>query len=217
MAPEANALSPELRGRGPCLPNKRSTANLAAPCENRPVTDQLIDRATTRAAVLAGFPSVDRHPDVAGVLRRPDLLIRLGPALAEPFADAGITAVCSPEARGPILGALVAVELGAGLVLVRKDGRNHPGADRTVVSAPTWRGASESFQTRSWDVAAGDRVLVVDDWVTTGSSLRAVRSLVREAGADYVGASVLVHKADSETIDDLRIEWLVRFEEIVGR
>ena len=86
-----------------------------------------------------------------------------------------------------------------------------------MVSAPTWRGASESFQTRSWDIEVGDRVLVVDDWVTTGSSLRAVRSLVHEAGAEYVGASVLVHKADPDTIDDLQVSWLVRFEEIVGR
>ncbi|TDT15453.1 adenine phosphoribosyltransferase [Ilumatobacter fluminis] len=177
----------------------------------------MIDRATARAAVLAGFPLVNDHPDVAGVLRRPDLLAELGPALAAPYADADVSVVCAPEARGPILGALVAVELGAGLVLVRKDDRNHPGADRRVVSSPTWRGASESFQTRSWDIEPADRVLVVDDWVTTGSSLRAVRSLVLDAGARYVGASVLVRKADDETIDDLAVEWLVHFDEIVGR
>ena len=194
------------------MSNNCSTANLAGPCENRPVTD----RATARAAVLAGFPLVDDHPDVAGVLRQPDLLALLGPALAAPFAEAGVTAVCAPEARGPILGALVAIELSAGLVLVRKHERNHPGADRSVVSAPTWRGTSESFQTRSWDIEVGDRVLVVDDWVTTGSSLRAVRSLVDDAGAEYVGASVLVHKAAAETIDELAVEWLVRFDELVG-
>ncbi len=177
----------------------------------------MTDRATARAAVLAGFPLVNDHPDVAGVLRRPDLLAELGPALAAPYADADVSVVCAPEARGPILGALVALKLGAGLVLVRKDDRNHPGADRRIVSSPTWRGASESFQTRSWDIEPADRVLVVDDWVTTGSSLRAVRSLVLDAGARYVGASVLVRKADDETIDDLAVEWLVHFEEIVGR
>jgi len=173
-------------------------------------------RDAARVQLLAGFPLVDDHPDVAGVLRRPDLLALLGPALAAPFTDAEITAVCAPEARGPILGALVAVELGAGLVLVRKDDRNHPGADRRVESAPTWRGATELFQTRSWDLAVGDRVLVVDDWVTTGSSLRAVRALAAEAGAEYVGASVLVNKADETTIDDLKASWLVRFDEIVA-
>ena len=174
-------------------------------------------RDAHRSAIRAGFPLVGDHPDVAGVLRRPELLARIGPALAAPFLDAGISAVCAPEARGPILGALVAVELGAGLVLVRKDERNHPGADRRIESEPTWRGTSESFQTRSWDLDANDRVLVVDDWITTGSSMRALRSLTEQAGATYVGASVLVNKASDDTIDELDVAWLVHFDELVAR
>lgn len=175
------------------------------------------DRDQARSRLLADFPLVNDHPDVAGVLRRADLLALLGPALADPFRAAGVTAVCAPEARGPILGALVALELGAGLVLVRKDDRNHPGADRRVESGPTWRGTTESFQTRSWDLGPDDRVLVVDDWITTGSSVRAVHHLAAEAGAVYVGASVLVNKADSATTDELAVRWLVTFSEVMSR
>jgi adenine phosphoribosyltransferase len=175
------------------------------------------DRDDHRAAMLAGFPLVNDHPDVAGVLRQPRLLERLGPALAGPFVDAGVTAVCAPEARGPILGALVAAELGAGLVLVRKDERNHPGADRRVESAPTWRGTTEWFQARSWDLGPDDRVLVVDDWVTTGSSIRAVRDLAERAGTTCVGASVLVNKASDDTVAELDVSWLVRFDELIER
>jgi adenine phosphoribosyltransferase len=175
------------------------------------------DLEAARSEVLAGFPLVNDHPDVAGVLRRAELLALLGPALAEPFRDAGVTAVCAPEARGPILGALVAVELGAGLVLVRKDDRNHPGADRRVESGPTWRGTTESFQTRSWDLGREDRVLVVDDWITTGSSARAVRELAAAAGAEYLGASVLVNKAEPATTDALAVRWLLTFPEIMSR
>lgn len=167
--------------------------------------------------MLHGFPLVNDHPDVAGLLREAELLRLLGPALAAPFRDAGVTAVCAPEARGPILGALVAVELTAGLVLVRKDDRNHPGADRRVESAPTWRGTTESFQTRSWDLGPADRVLVVDDWITTGSSARAVRELATAAGATYVGASVLVNKAEPATTGDLAVRWLVTFAELMSR
>jgi adenine phosphoribosyltransferase len=174
------------------------------------------DREAAAAALREGFPLVNGHPDVAGVLRQPALLALLGPALAAPFRDAGVTVVCAPEARGPILGALVAVELGVGLVLVRKEDRNHPGADRRIESDPTWRGTTEVFQTRSWDLTAGDRVLVVDDWATTGSSIAAVRSLVRAAGAAYVGASVLVNRATTETLRELEVHWLVRFDDLVG-
>jgi adenine phosphoribosyltransferase len=60
-------------------------------------------------------------------------------------------------------------------------------------------------------------VLVVDDWITTGSSARAVRDLTVAAGATYVGTSVLVNKADPATIDDLAVRWLVTFAEIGAR
>jgi adenine/guanine phosphoribosyltransferase-like PRPP-binding protein len=47
-----------------------------------------------------------------------------------------VTVVVSPEARGFVLGALVARELGIGLVLVRKHGSHHPGASVQVRTAP---------------------------------------------------------------------------------
>ena len=163
------------------------------------------------------FPLVNNHPDVAGVLRDPELLRFVGRALADPFRDAGITAVLAPEARGPILGALVAVELGAGLVLARKDDRNHPGADIPVESAPTWRGAPEVFQGRSFDLAKSDRVLIVDDWITTGNTMRAARNILNLLGATFVGAAVLVNKATPETLQDLSVHTLVDFDDLMAR
>lgn len=151
---------------------------------------------------------------MAGVLRQPHLLARLGPLLAHPYRDAGVDLVLAPEARGPILGALVATELGAGLVLARKAGRNHPGADLRVVSEPGWRGEEERFQSRTFDLPDGAAVVVVDDWITTGSTIRAARSLVEHSAARYVGASVLVNKADQAVLDDLGVAWLVAFDEI---
>lgn len=175
-----------------------------------------LDIVTARRALRAGFPLVNDHPDVAGVLARPELLALLGPTLALPFVAADVTVVCAPEARGPVIGALVAVELGAGLVIVRKADRNHPGADVEVTSAPTWRGSAEVFQSRSWDLTPEDRVLVVDDWVTTGSSIRAMKQLVELSGATYVGASVLVDKADFDTIDELAVVAAVPFVDLVS-
>lgn len=159
---------------------------------------------------------MNNHPDVAGVLRNAELLPLVGKALAEPFRDANVTAVLAPEARGPILGALVAVELGAGLVLARKDDSNHPGADIPVESAPTWRGTSETFLGRSFDLGPNDRVLIVDDWITTGSTMRAAGNILRLMGATYVGAAVLVNKASPQTIEELQVHTLVHFEDLVS-
>ncbi len=160
------------------------------------------------------FPLVNDHPDVAGVLRQPDLLAALGPALAAPYSDASIDIVVAPEARGPIVGALTAHALGAGLVLARKDDRNHPGADLLVESDPTWRGGSETFLLRSFDlVGPGVRALLVDDWITTGSSLRATKSILEQHDVEVVGTSVLVNKASAVVLDELGVEWLITFDD----
>jgi adenine phosphoribosyltransferase len=164
--------------------------------------------------LLERFPLVDDHPDVAGLLRDAEALAALGPALVASYRDAGVTAVVAPEARGPVLGALAAVSLGVGLVLVRKDPANHPGADLKVRSEPTWRGAPIDFQGRSFDLDPSDRVLIVDDWITTGSSIRAVAAVVGRIGATVVGVSVLVDKADPATLVELNVRALVRFADI---
>lgn len=169
------------------------------------------------ALLLSRFPLVNDHPDVAGLLRQPDTLKSLGPALATPAHDLGVTVVAAPEARGPILGALVALELGVGMVLVRKAQRNHPGADAIFEVGPTWRGQTETFQARSGDLSPDDRVLAVDDWVTTGSTLRAIQRYTESVGATYVGASVLVDKADPSTLNELKVTALLRFDQIMGR
>ncbi|MEM7284982.1 MAG: phosphoribosyltransferase family protein [Actinomycetota bacterium] len=174
------------------------------------------DLAAAKQALTDGFPVVADHPDVAGLLRQPELLAIVGPALVHPYREAGVTAVMAPEARGPIVAALAARELDAGLVLARKEDRNHPGADLRVESQPTWRGTSERFQARSFDLAPTDRVLIVDDWVTTGNSIRAVARLVERCGAQVVGAAAIVDKADPETVRELHVHTLVPFAAIGG-
>ncbi len=171
--------------------------------------------ADARRRLLGSFPMVNGHPDVAGVLRDPELLALLGPALADPFVGAGVTKVIAPEARGPILGALVAVRLGAGLVLARKEDRNHPGADQRMRSAPGWRGEPIDFQTRSFDLGATDRVLIVDDWITTGSTAEVLTEVISAAGAVVAGVSVLVDKADAATRRRFALHGLVDFEALI--
>jgi adenine phosphoribosyltransferase len=175
--------------------------------------DAPFDLAVASELLVRRFPLVDGHPDVAGVLRQPKLLALIGPALAHPFHDQ-VTMVIAPEARGPILGALVAAELGAGLILARKENSNHPGSDVHVTSAPTWRGEPVSFQARSFDLTASDRVLIVDDWITTGSTIDAIIGVVTEVGALVVGIAALVNKADAETRARLDPHTLVDFDDI---
>jgi adenine phosphoribosyltransferase len=173
------------------------------------------DHLTFCSFLSKNFPLVNDHPDVAGLLRDPYILQNLGTAMANRFVDKRITKVIAPEARGPVLGALVATYLKAGLVLVRKEGRNHPGADSTITSKETWTGERIGFLTRSFDLDESDRVLIVDDWATTGNTIRVAKKFIDENGATYIGSSVIVNKSDTEVLKELNVAWLVNFDDLV--
>ena len=173
------------------------------------------DHFTFCSFLSENFPLVNDHPDVAGLLGDPYILQNLGAAMASSFHDEGITKVIAPEARGPVLGALVATCLKAGLVLLRKEGRNHPGADKTITSEQTWTGERIRFLTRSFDLDESDRILVVDDWVTTGNTIRVAKKFIDDIGASYIGSSVIVNKSDPEILEALNVAWLVNFNNLV--
>ncbi|TCV93947.1 adenine phosphoribosyltransferase [Luteibacter rhizovicinus] len=113
-------------------------------------------------------------------------------ALADPWRQLGVQAVCGIESRGFIFGAALARTLHAGFVPVRKKGKLPPpvigidygleyGVDRLEVGASALR--------------AGERVLIVDDVLATGGTLEAARRLVDGLGAEVVGGSVVIELA----------------------
>ena len=93
------------------------------------------------------------------------------------------------EARGFILAAAAACELGAGFVPVRKEGR---------LPGPTYAQSYElEYGTATIEVhqdafGRGDRVLIIDDVLATGGTAEATATLVRRAGAEIVGIAVIM-------------------------
>ncbi|MCP3938458.1 MAG: hypothetical protein GY708_24185 [Actinomycetia bacterium] len=171
-------------------------------------------REALSARLARSMPKVNDHPDIAGLFLDAGVLQMLGPALAAPLVELDVNVIIAPEARGFALGTLVAAELGVGLVLARKAGNNHPGADMTVTSGVTWRGTPVEFVLRSEDIESAGRFAVVDDWITTGHSARAMRDPVVQAGGEYVGCTAIVNKATPETIAELKAHTLVDFDDI---
>jgi adenine phosphoribosyltransferase len=169
------------------------------------MTVDLVDPVgSARAALVRTFRWTQGHADFAPVFRDATTLATFGPALAAPFAGAGITVVVAIEARGFVLGALTAEHLGVGLVLARKHGAIHPGDKATVVSAPDWRGRRVRLSLVRL-LAPGDRVLLVDDWIETGSQARAVKEAVTTCGAGLVGTSVLVDDTSAAVRGELNV------------
>jgi adenine phosphoribosyltransferase len=144
------------------------------------------------ARVAARFRWVEGHADMWSLFADASLFEGITSALAGPFGGAKITKVAGIEARGFILGGAVARELETGFVAIRKETGLFPGRKLTRITASDYRGNSSLFRLQRASFSPGDRVLVVDDWIETGSQVAAAQALIEEVGAEFVGVSVIV-------------------------
>ena len=104
-------------------------------------------------------------------------------------AAAGVDKVAGIEARGFILAAPVAIQLGAGFVPVRKQGKL-PGP--TYAQSYDLEYGSATIEVHQDAFAPGERVLIVDDVLATGGTGAATAELVRKAGAEVTGIAVIL-------------------------
>jgi adenine phosphoribosyltransferase len=110
-------------------------------------------------------------------------------ALAAPFRDRGVTHVLGIESRGFLLGAPVALALGAGLVIVRKAGKL---PWKTMRASYALEYGTDTVEMHVDAVKPGERVIVVDDLVATGGTAAAAVRLARDAGAEVLGCAFLI-------------------------
>jgi adenine phosphoribosyltransferase len=109
--------------------------------------------------------------------------------LAEHFRDKKVDVVVSSEARGFIFGAAVAYELEAGFVPIRKKGKL---PSKTVNLTYQKEYESDTIEIHEDAVEPGQNVLLVDDLLATGGTIKANAELVEELGGKIVGMGFLI-------------------------
>jgi orotate phosphoribosyltransferase len=130
----------------------------------------------------------DRYLEKFAVLQYPALAVEIGRRLAASVIDRDPTLVVGPTTGGALLAAETARQLEAAL------GRTVRG----VFAEPMERGARALR--RGWPVAATDRVVLVDDILTTGASLFETVAAVRTAGGEPLAAAVILDRS-SEPVE----------------
>ena len=119
--------------------------------------------------------------DSAGLARTVELLATT--------VEGPVDLVAGIEARGFAIGGALAVALGAGLLLVRKDGKL-PGA--TIAEDYALEYGSDRLAMHVDACAPGARVLIVDDLLATGGTALAAARLVERAKGTIVGARFII-------------------------
>lgn len=145
-------------------------------------SEEVIERFKATGALLEGHfvLSSGLHSSTylqcAIALEDPIAAAAFGYAIAEQFQNQNVEAVASPAIGGIIIGYEVARHLGVRFIWTeRENGRM------------TLR--------RGFTVVPGERVLVVEDVVTTGGSTRETITALSEAGADVVGAASIIDRS----------------------
>lgn len=145
------------------------------------------------AALIREIPDFPRpgivFRDITPLLVDRDALRRAVDGLAAWAQPRGVDLVVAPEARGFILGAAVAREIGAGFVPARKPGR----LPAVTVSEPyALEYGSDALEVHVDALPSDARVLVHDDLLATGGTAAALCGLARRLGAVVVGCCFLV-------------------------
>lgn len=127
--------------------------------------------------------------DITPLLADPAGLCLAVELMANPFRKSKIDLVCAAESRGFIFGTAIAQTLGTGFVPIRKPGKL-PAAKIHETYALEY--GTDTLEIHADAVRPGERVLLVDDLLATGGTMRASLDLLTRLKADIVGVTVMI-------------------------
>ena len=145
--------------------------------------DQILSIFRSTEALLEGHfvLTSGRHSasyfQCAKVLQHPEYLTAFSIMIADEYEDQAPDVVISPAIGGVVLGTEVGTQLGCRTIFAeRKEGN-------MVIR-------------RGFHIEKGEKVLVVEDVITTGGSVKEVMDLVEQAGGNILGVGVLVDRSN---------------------
>jgi adenine phosphoribosyltransferase len=156
--------------------------------QDRSITDYL--RSHIRTVPDWPSPGV-QFRDITPLLQNPRVFRVLIDAFVHRYMEPGLRpdVVAGLDARGFILGSVIAYELAVGFVPIRKKGKL---PYTTVEETYELEYGSATVELHTDAVQPGDRVLLVDDLIATGGTMMAGKKLLEKLGAQVVEGAAIV-------------------------
>jgi adenine phosphoribosyltransferase len=126
--------------------------------------------------------------DITTLLRDASSFNRVVDLMGHRYLEQNIDIVLGIEARGFIIGSALAYKLNRGVILVRKPGKL-PYKTHSVSYDLEY--GTDTLEIHQDSVEPGQRVLIADDVLATGGTVRAVADLVRKMGGEVVECAFL--------------------------
>ena len=144
----------------------------------------------SRIRAIPDYPSKGvMFRDITTLLKDPEGLRLAIAQFKERYAGKGITKVAGIEARGFMFGAILAHELGAGFVPIRKKGK----LPHTVIGHDyALEYGTDRIEMHVDAIEKGERVLLIDDLIATGGTAEAACKLIEKMGGEVVECGFVI-------------------------
>jgi adenine phosphoribosyltransferase len=148
--------------------------------------------------------------DITPLLQDPKVFRVLIDAFVHRYMDAALrpSVVAGLDARGFILGAVVAYELNLGFVPIRKKGKL---PFDTIQETYELEYGSATVELHTDAVKPGDRVLLIDDLIATGGTMLAGKKLLEQLGATVIEGAAIVDLPELGGSEKIRASGLPLF------
>ena len=134
---------------------------------------------------------------------------RMAREIARLYEGQGVNKVLTIESSGIAIAAAVALEMNVPMLFAKKHkSSNVDGAVYTAVVHSYTHGTDYTIVVSSDYLGENDRVLLVDDFLANGKALEGLLHLIRQAGAECVGAACAIEKGFQQGGDRLRQDGL---------
>lgn len=166
----------------------------------------------SKIAIYEDFPKPGiSFKDINSLIKDPEAFRYVTDEFYKIAKALDVNIVCIPEARGYIFGSALAYRLGAGLVPIRKPGKL-PG--EVMAKSYTLEYGENTVEIQKDAIHTGDRVLIIDDLLATGGTMKAAIDLVELLGGEVCGALFLIELTDlkgRETLKNYFVQSLIQF------
>ncbi len=156
----------------------------------------MVDPITRLKALVRDIPDFPKpgilFRDITPMLASPQGLGLAVELMANPYRGQNIDLVIGAESRGFIFGTAVACCLSAGFGLVRKPGKL---PHKKISMTYDLEYGKDTLEMHADAIVKGQRVLIVDDLLATGGTMKACCDLVEQLGGHIAGIAVLIELA----------------------
>lgn len=138
--------------------------------------------------------------DITPLFENPKVFSNLIDDLLKPFNKIKFNKIVSIDALGFILGSAMAYKLKKPLILIRKEGKFPYRKSKLVINHfIDYTKVKKGLEIKKDSIVRGDKILIVDEWIDTGTQIKAAVNLIERLGGKVIGISTIYIRLTKRT------------------